>query len=276
MRFVVHFPFSRLHPKRATANIAAALTVTAAMAGLAGIQSDAQAAPLAGTCQGQEFLFDGWYNATNQVNVEGVSANIRAEDGHLCSGRSDAGNTTSTWDMIQYGNGLAQVGFWRYPAWSGSDPQYFYEYGANNAGSPVGWHTGVPDGSTHRFWVQWVDTGCPSGIMGCFAFNIDTTRIAVSNFDPYAAWGNPFTQAGAWGMEFLGESHDPQTDIMGGSTGGVATVWDSAQAQDASSNNYRNFTCNLTRADDEASRYGLNGPGTGGCGTWSTYTIGAS
>jgi hypothetical protein len=250
------------------------------MASLVGVQSYAHAAPQAfPQCTGAGFLFDGWFSDPHpQTSIEGVSANIRVEDGALCASSSGSYNTTSTWVMIEptSSDALAQVGFWRYPTWQGSDPQFFYESGATNAGTPIGWHSGVPVGTTHRFWVQWVTNGCPNGLFACFAFNIDTTRIGVSNFNPYDVWGSPFNSSTAWNMQFMGEVHDDSSDIMGGSTGGVATVWTSEQAQDAASNNYRNFTCNLTKKDDDTSRYGLNGPGTGGCGTWSTFTIGVS
>jgi len=244
------------------------------LASLAAVQPAAHAAIR--QCNGYQPLFDGFYSDPNpQTGIEGVSGHIRVEDGSLCTIGSGAYNTTSSWVMIESpsAGGLAQVGFWRYPTWSGplGDPQYFYEFGATNAGSPVGWHTGVPAGSTHRFWVQWVNNGCPSGLFGCFAFNIDTTRIAVSNFNPYSAWGDPNNRATVWNMQFFGETHDNSTDIMGSNTGGVATVWSSLQAQDAGTDGYRSFTCNLTARVD-SNRYGLNYPSNKGCGTWSTYT----
>lgn len=252
----------------------AALALATGLASLAAVQPVAHAA--IAQCNGYQPLFDGFASDPNpQTGIEGVSGNIRVEDGSLCTIGSGAYNETFTWVMIESpsAGGLAQVGFYRYPGWTGplGDPRYFYEFGAHDAGTPTGWHSGVPAGSTHRFWVQWVDNGCPLGVNACFAFNIDTTRIAVSDFNPYLAWGNPRNLATVWNMQFFGETHDNSTDIMGSDAGGVATVWSSLQAQDAVTDQYRGFTCNLTGSVDSA-RYGLNYPSNQGCGTWSTYT----
>lgn len=269
----------RLPRPRAAVYARAGLAVAAVMASLVSAQSYARAAPGAFIqCQGPVTIFDGWRTTLHpQTGIEGDSANIRVEDGSLCPSGTYPNNTTSTWVMMasRINGGLAQIGFWRYPTWNGSNPQYFYEFGASDGGHPIGWHSGVPTGTTHRFWVQWVNNGCTNGA-GCFALNIDTTRVAVTDFNPYLAWGDPRNSSSPWDMEFFGEVHDQSSDIMGGDTGGVSTVWSGLQAQDATSNNYRSFTCNLTSENDMPSRYGLNGPGTGGCGTWSTFTIGAS
>jgi hypothetical protein len=255
-----------------TVAFSAALALATGLAALAAVQPAAHAA--IATCSGFNPLFDGFISDPNpQTGIEGVSGNIRVEDATLCTNNSGAYNTTSSWVMIESpsAGGLAQVGVWRYPGWTGSGPQYFYEFGATDFGSPVGWHSGVPTGSTHRFWVQWIDNGCPAGLLGCFSFNIDTTRIAVSNFNPYAAWGSPNNRATVWNMQFAGEVHDNSTDIMGSNAGGVATVWSSLQAQDAVTDGYRGFTCNLT-AVVNSDRFGLNSASNHACGSWSTYT----
>lgn len=226
-------------------------------------------------CVTPALLFDGFYSDPHpQTGIEGVSGNIRIEDGDLCIANSGGWNTTSEWVMIESpsAGGLAQVGVWRPNNWpTTSGPQYFYESGATNAGSPVGWHNGTSAGVTHRFWVQWADSGCPNGLPACFAFNVDTTRIGVSAFNPYDAWGNPNNASTVWNMQFFGEVHDLSSDIMGTNAGGSATVWSSLQAQDSVTDAYRNFTCNLTEHNDNTTRYGLDSP-DGGCGTWSAYT----
>jgi hypothetical protein len=226
-------------------------------------------------CQGSTYLFDGFYSDPNpQTGIEGVSGDIRIENGQLCVMGSGYYNTTSEWVMIEspHAGGLAQVGVWRtYNMPYSSGPQYFYEGGATNAGSPVGWHNGTPAGVTHRFWVDWVQNGCPSGLASCFSFNVDTTRIGMSQFDPYVAWGSPNNLSTVWNMQFFGEVHDASSDIMGTNAGGSATVWSNLQAQNWVTNNYRNFTCDLTPANDQPSRYGMDSP-DGGCGSWSTYT----
>ena len=254
--------------------VSGALALSAGLASLAAVQPAAHAA--IAQCNGYQPLFDGFRDSGNpQTGIEGVSANIRVEDGTLCSIGSGDYNSTSSWVMVwsRSAGGLAQVGVWRYPTWGHplGTPAYFFEFGAHDFGLPKTWHSGVPAGTTHRFWVQWVDNGCPAGLTGCFAFNIDTTRIAVSDFNPYAAWGNPNNLATYWEMQFNGETHDNSTDIMGSDAGGTATVWSSPQAQDAVTDAYRGFTCNLT-ADVGSTRYGLNYPTNQGCGTWSTYT----
>jgi hypothetical protein len=122
---MVHLRRPRLRPTRVTFCLTMALAVATAIASVVGVQSGAQALPLATTCHGQNFLFDGWYtNVSPQVNTEGVSGNIRVEDGALCTNRGDSGNTTSTWVMVvpalSAGGGLAQgaVGVHRLPGYS--------------------------------------------------------------------------------------------------------------------------------------------------------------
>jgi hypothetical protein len=243
------------------------------------VSNPAQAANL--HCAGYLPLFDGFYtDPSPQTSIEGVSANIRIEDAPLCTIGGGSYNTSSSWVLIGEGanhrvgyRGLAQVGFWRTESMSFAHPQYFYESGPDDAGTPVGWHSGDTPGVTHRFWVQWVTSGCPGGLGGCFAFNIDTTRIGVSTFNPYSVWGSPFIAASAWDMQLFGETHDASSDMSGTNAGGVATVWSGAQAQDASSDSYRAYTCNLGAANDLPSRYSLNYAANAGCGTWSTYTL---
>lgn len=271
MRRVIH----ERTRSRAAAGAGVTLAVVVTLSALVGVPSVANAA--LGQCGAFGARFDGFYSPGlhDQIGVEGVSANIRVEDGAVCGSDASVNNLTATWVMIYptVGGGLAQVGFWRTGTWSGFTPQYFYEYGATDSGVGQGWHTGVADGTTHRFWVQWVTNGCPGGLPACFAFNIDNVRIHTSDFNPYQYWGNPDNANTMWIMALMGEAHYAESDIMGSNTGGVATVWDSAQAQDWATNNYRGFPCDLLARDDNAARWGLNYPTNKGCGAWSTYTI---
>ncbi|MGI8415873.1 MAG: hypothetical protein ACR2P2_06610 [Nakamurella sp.] len=73
-------------------------------------------------------------------------------------------------------------------------------------------------------------------------------------------------------MQFLSETHNLGSDMAGRPTGGIATVWSGARAQDFSTNNYRPFPCNLSSASITGTRYRLNYASNKGCGTWSTYT----
>jgi hypothetical protein len=241
--------------------------------GVVAVGSPAQAA--LPSCSGPALRFDGFYtDNAPQTGIEGVSANMVVRGAALCPTTSDPGNTSSSWVMIAEGEthrsvrGLAQIGVAESP--QHPTPTYFWESGANDAGMPVFWHT-VPAGSTHRFWVQWVSNGC-GAVAACFAFNVDTTRLAVSNFDPYAYWGSPWAAGSQWDMQILGEVHDLATDIMGDNHGS-ATVFSNVQAQDASSDQYRSFTCNLGNPSLSGTRYGLNYPSSHGCGAWSIYTI---
>lgn len=171
----------------------------------------------------------------------------------------------------KYSDALAQVGFWVCSCNPSLGTYYFYEGGASDAGSPVTWHTGVPAGSTHRFWVQWASVGCGTN-SGCFAYNIDTTRIAISYFNPYSYWGHPNTSSNPWDIQLHSETHNLGSDVPGRPTGGIATVWSEPQGQDYNTDNYGNYVCNLSSVSVSGTRYGLNYPSNKGCGTWSTYT----
>lgn len=254
------------------------LVLSATMATAAPIAAEAALNP----CQGQKFIFDGFYidDSTPQSSIEGVSSSIVVRSGALCPTRSDASNLSAAWVMVLeneghallrgVAGGLAQVGILETP--SRPNPNYFFEGAQDDAGLPIFWHNGVPTGASHRFWVQWVsDASAPcTSSGGCFSYNVDVTRIGLSDFNPYPWWGYPNNSGQQWDIQLLGETHDQASDIMGNSTGS-ATVFSNEQAQDYITNNYRNFDCSLA-SEVGSTRYGLNYPSSLGCGAWSIYT----
>ncbi len=231
-------------------------------------------------CSGQQGLFDGEYaNANTGLDMaEGVRARIRVENEALCPQRTDAANTSSVWSLIAENinhaasrgveGGLAQVGYLKSPQ-RPDLPRWFYEYGRDDAGSTYHlWHAenGRSPGEVHTFTVQW-DPYC-----GCFAMIIDSRTLAQTTWNPYSYWGYPLS-SNPWESQFLGETHDYGTDIAGGDSGGIATVFRDVSLQDSATDDFSLAPC-LYTPEFGTSRYGQNGSGNHGCGSWSIFTKG--
>ncbi|CAN5571592.1 hypothetical protein BH10ACT8_BH10ACT8_20180 [soil metagenome] len=212
-------------------------------------------------------LFDGFYSY-DVGSVEGLSANIRTETANICTFAPTLPNDSYTFTFV--GNqtgGYAQIG---YNQDSSHGPTYYYEANVDGtSGNRVGgyWHSGIGAGTTHRYWVQWTTYLCPGG---CFALNIDTTRVAQTSWDPYATWTNPTSTP--WIIQATSETKYAETGVSGHSTGGVATVWDSLSGQRFSDNTYVSVPCSMPSVTNEPV-WGLNYASNAGCGTWSTYSL---
>jgi hypothetical protein len=97
-------------------------------------------------------------------------------------------------------------------------------------------------------------------------------RPGSDDLQPLSVLGIPGTRH-PWEAQFSGETHDAGSDIVGGSSGGIATIFSGLRVQDKVTDAFGTIPCTLT-ADVDSSRYGLNGSGGRGCGSWSIFTNG--
>jgi hypothetical protein len=193
----------------------------------------APAASAAGTCASHGNYFDGYtwdgtHNLPGGYSPEGASAGVTVRVGLLCSGISTSANDNTVWTMLAQNQsvgdaGYAQIGYLR-SATSGV-PYHFSEW-RTTGNTPnfalYGASGSLTTGSTYQYWVQYINSGCPSGTTACLAMNIGTTRKALTNFNPWAANGFDPSTYGPMRPQLFGEMQYAESDEPGSATSPVA------------------------------------------------------
>lgn len=251
--------------------IALALVVAATIATV----SHGSAAYAARACDTFANRFAGYYHNPDSAPsyyFEGASSYIVPRLGNLCSGKTK-GNFTNAWAMIGsrvYGS-YGQVGYIisadHEP--SGGQPptpvglRWFSQFSASGGNNLSTWYSANAQydqvGVRHAFRVLY-DVNC-----SCLKATIDTTKVAQSNFNPYASssgWGS-----GPWIPQFAGEVGFLNSDITGSTS--AHTNFTSLGAQRVADDVLQAMPCTMLRKNDNTARWKVQ---SSGCDAFDIWT----
>lgn len=200
-----------------------------------------------------------WPHAQS-MRYEGAMASILDRGGYvLCTTDPSPGvNFSTSWVMIQGGNGYAQSGTmyrwgygtcvkrWAEQAAPGGGFQDFYVGGCSNVGE------------THRYWEQSYYTGSAWVIRS----NIDTTVIRQSTFSPYS-W------SGTLNVTFFSETYHEESNVPGSASS--RQDWSLMQVQNYANDGWYT-TCsnaNMGVGNSNATSWGVGAPGCNHIQSWT-------